>query len=224
MSTAARPSPRRAPKPPPSARSYGDPCGIARALDVIGERWALLVARELVLGPRRFTELMAGLTGVSRNVLSQRLRELESAGVVERRPGALYALSDWGLDLHPILLALGRWGARSPRTVAGGLGGDALMVALEATFQADKAKDLRATLELRIADQRYTATIDRGALAVTRGGPRRADAILASDAATLRAQVFGDATPASAPMAIEGDGRLARRFLRMFARPPTAQR
>jgi DNA-binding HxlR family transcriptional regulator len=75
-------------------RSYGDPCGIARALDVVGERWALLIVRELVLGPRRFTDLRAAL-GASPNVLTQRLTELEGAGVVQRRSagGALYELS-----------------------------------------------------------------------------------------------------------------------------------
>src|SRR5688500_4868827 len=95
-------------------RSYGDPCGIARALDVVGERWALLIVRELLFGPKRFTDLRAAL-GASPNVLSQRLGELESSGVVERRNagGALYELSDWGRQLHPILLELGRWGVRS---------------------------------------------------------------------------------------------------------------
>src|SRR5687768_12104874 len=104
-------------------RSYGDPCGIARALDAVGERWALLVVRELLLGPKRFTDLRAAL-GASPNVLSQRLGELEAAGVVERRnaTGALYELTAWGRHLHPILLQLGRWGARSSQRPVGELG------------------------------------------------------------------------------------------------------
>src|SRR5688572_2343675 len=95
-------------------RSYGDPCGIARALDAVGERWALLIVRELVLGPKRFTDLRAAL-GASPNVLTQRLGELEAAGVVQRRQAgvALYELTEWGKQLHPILLALGRWGSSS---------------------------------------------------------------------------------------------------------------
>lgn len=95
-------------------RTYGDPCGIARALDAIGERWALLIVRELAFGPKRFTDLRAAL-GASPNVLSQRLGELEEAGVVEHRSvgGALYELTDWGRELHPILVQLGRWGTRS---------------------------------------------------------------------------------------------------------------
>src|SRR5882757_1950655 len=101
-------------------RSYQDPCGIARALDLVGERWALLVVRELLLGPKRFTDLRAGLPNVSPNVLSQRLHELEQAGVLLRhRLGPpvsswVYDLTEWGHDLEPVLLHLGRWGRRSP--------------------------------------------------------------------------------------------------------------
>src|SRR6266567_3955340 len=101
-------------------RSYGDACGIARAFDVIGERWAPLIVRELLLGPKRFTDIQVGLPKASPNVLSQRLRELEQAGVVRRRrlppPAAsqVYELTDWGQDLEPAFAALGRWGSRSP--------------------------------------------------------------------------------------------------------------
>src|SRR3954453_16256912 len=97
-------------------RTYDDACGIARALDVVGERWALLVVRELVLGPKRFGQLHRGLPGMSPNVLSQRLRELEDAGVVEKHeldPPAsvvVYGLTDRGRELEPVLHALGRWG------------------------------------------------------------------------------------------------------------------
>ena len=101
-------------------RSYEDGCAAAHALDLIGERWALLVVRELLLGPKRFTDLRAGLPGISPNVLSQRLDELERVGVVRRRrllpPAAswVYDLTPWGQELEPIILQLGRWGARSP--------------------------------------------------------------------------------------------------------------
>src|SRR5215218_2254120 len=101
-------------------RTYGDRCGIARALDVVGERWALLIVRELLLGPKRFTDLRAGLPGLSPDVLSQRLRELEKAGLVLRRKLAppagsrVYELTARGLALEPILLELGRWGSQTP--------------------------------------------------------------------------------------------------------------
>src|SRR5687767_2818457 len=135
-------------------RSYGDPCGIARALDVIGERWALLIVRELLFGAKRFTDLRVAL-GASPNVLSQRLGELELGGVVQQRSagGALYELTDWGRELHAILLQLGRWGARSPHRPGGELTVDALMLALEATFVAESAAELSALYELRLDEE-----------------------------------------------------------------------
>src|ERR1700741_2318374 len=99
-------------------RTYGDPCGIARALDVVGERWALLVVRELLLGPKRFTDLRAGLSHVGPDVLSQRLPELGEACVVPRaRPpppagSRVYELTERGKELEPVILGLGRWGSR----------------------------------------------------------------------------------------------------------------
>jgi DNA-binding HxlR family transcriptional regulator len=202
-------------------RSYGDPCGIARALDLVGERWALLIVRELALGPKRFTDLRRGLPSASPNVLSQRLRELESGGVVQRSTvgAATYELSDWGRALHPILLELGRWGARSPFRPAGDLSVDALLVALEATFTGEGAAELRATLELRLSEERFTAELEHGALRFARGAAREPQAVIETDAASLRAVVFGDRKLAEAPVSLEGDKRLARTFLRMFARP-----
>jgi DNA-binding HxlR family transcriptional regulator len=201
-------------------RSYGDPCGIARALDVVGERWALLIVRELLFGPKRFSDLRAGL-GASPNVLTQRLGELEASGVVDRRStgGALYHLTDWGRELHPILLQLGRWGARSSHRPTGELGVDALMAALETTFAPDSEPELRASYELSLAEERFSVDIDRGTITVARGSPRRPDAVISTDPATLRALVFGDRKLAGAPVAVRGDARLARTFFRLFARP-----
>src|SRR5918911_4085171 len=124
-------------------RSYRQYCGIAPALDLVGERWALLVVRELVLGPKRFSDLREGLPGIATNVLSQRLRELERDGVVVRRrlppPAAssVYELTDYGQDLVPILLALGRWGARTlaARPPGHTLRSEWLAVALKAFYQ-----------------------------------------------------------------------------------------
>ncbi|MGL5852342.1 MAG: winged helix-turn-helix transcriptional regulator, partial [Phycicoccus sp.] len=123
-------------------RTYRDLCGIARALDVVGERWALLVVRELMFGPKRFADLHRGLPGMSQNVLTQRLRELEETNVLIRRrglppaTGLVYELTDHGRALEPVLLALGRWG--SPLHPGPGsaeeLSPDALVVALRTTF------------------------------------------------------------------------------------------
>ncbi|GAA3440078.1 winged helix-turn-helix transcriptional regulator [Kutzneria kofuensis] len=101
-------------------RSYDDGCATAHALDLVGERWALLVVRELLLGPKRFTDLRVGLPGISPNVLSQRLRELEQVGVVKRgrltppAAASVYELTEWGHELERVILALGRWACRSP--------------------------------------------------------------------------------------------------------------
>src|SRR5215213_11249135 len=103
-----------------TTRTYGDGCAIARALDLVGDRWALLVVRELLLGPKRYTDLRRGLPNASPNVLAQRLGELERAGVLRRRklpPPAgsrVYELTEWGMELEPVVVSLGRWGARSP--------------------------------------------------------------------------------------------------------------
>jgi DNA-binding HxlR family transcriptional regulator len=201
-------------------RSYGDPCGIARALDVIGERWALLIVRELLLGPKRFTDLRGAL-GASPNVVTQRLGELEEAGVVERRStgGALYELTDWGRELHPILLQLGVWGARSAHRPQGELSVDALLIALESTFVPENAADLRARYELRLGEERFGVDVADAKLTISRGSPRHPDAVIETDAATLRQVVFGDRKLAGAPVELRGDARLARAFFRLFARP-----
>src|SRR6266851_4708678 len=118
-------------------RSYGDPCGVARALDAVGERWALLVVRELLFGPKRYADLSRALPGMSQNVLSQRLRELEQEGIVLRRrlgPPArvgVYELTERGAELGPVLEALARWGSRIPLESAGELSADAFILALK---------------------------------------------------------------------------------------------
>ena len=207
-----------------SLRTYGDPCGIARALDAVGERWALLIVRELLYGAKRFTDLHAGLAGASPNVVSQRLRDLEEAGVVRRLTdgGPKYALTDWGRDLTPILVQLGRWGARSSHRPAGDLSVDALMVALEATFTPDVTGDMDATVELRLGPATYEVTLVDGTMTIRREIARKPDAVITTDPKTLRAVVFGDRKLAGAPVEIVGDKAMARKFLRLFRRPTVA--
>ena len=135
----------------PTARRYDDPCGIARALDVIGDRWALLVVRELIFGPKRFVQLRSGLHGVSPNVLSQRLRDLENAGVVRQdvldppASVAVYQLTERGLALEPVLLELGRWGSQEPVTTSSELSVSALLLALKTVFHPATAVDATRT-------------------------------------------------------------------------------
>lgn len=215
-----------------TTRTYGDPCGIARALDLVGERWALLVVRELLLGPKRFTDLKAGLPGASPNVLSQRLDELEHAGIVRRRKLAppasvwVYELTEWGRELEPALLALGRWGSRAPSRPHRDLSLDALMIALKTTFDPSAAEGLRATYDLRLGDDHFQVAVADGALELARGDVQYPDAVIQTDAATLRGLVFGnqqlDAAIGSGRFTIEGDRRTVKRFLSFFSRPQPA--
>ena len=207
-------------------RTYGDPCGIARALDVVGERWALLVVRELLLGPKRFTDLHRGLGGASQNVLSQRLRELEGAGIVRRRrlgPPArawVYELTQQGSELEPILIELGRWGRHRPIAATAELSVDALVVALKTTFDPAAAGDLEASVDLRLEDDRFMVTLAGGRLAITRGSAKDADATVQTDVQTMRDLAFAgrrvDEAAASGAIALEGDGDALQRLLDAF--------
>lgn len=210
-------------------RSYEDACGVARALDVVGERWALLVVRELLLGPKRFTDLAGGLPGVSQNVLSQRLRELESAGVVHRRrlgpPSGqrVYELSARGRELEPVVMALARWGSRVPPTTFAPLGVDALVLALRTTFDRERVGELRARFDVQLGADRFDAQIDDGRFHIARGEAERPDAVLVTDAATLHSLVFAGRTlpeaVAGGDLTIDGDQDAAARFLDAFPRP-----
>jgi DNA-binding HxlR family transcriptional regulator/putative sterol carrier protein len=215
-------------------RTYDDGCAAAHALDLIGERWALLVVRELLLGPKRFTDLRAGLPNASPNVLAQRLRELEAAGVVRRRklppPAAskVYELTDWGMELEPVIVGLGRWGARSasrPREAE--LGVDSLILSFRTMFDAQAAKGLRASYELRLGEDRFYALVADGRFEVARGGAKeRPDAIIEADAATLAALVYGGRQLEEALRAgdieIEGDESAVERFVGLFPLPEPA--
>jgi DNA-binding HxlR family transcriptional regulator len=211
----------------PGARNYDDPCGVARALDVVGERWTLLVVRELLFGPKRFSDLARGLPGMSQNVLSQRLRELVGAGLVERRrmgppvSGQVYELTERGAALRPVVIELARWGSRIPTTSRADLSADALALALLTTFDQHGAEDVRLTLAL--GDDRFAAEITGGRLQIVRGEAERPDAEIRTDAAGLRSVVFGgralaDAV-ASGDAEVKGDEEKAARFLAHFPRP-----
>jgi DNA-binding HxlR family transcriptional regulator len=213
-------------------RTYGDPCGIARALDLVGERWALLIVRELLLGPKRFTDLRAGLPGASPNVLSQRLDELERAGIVRHRklgPPAgvwVYELTDWGLELEPVILSLGRWGSRSRAKPAAELSVDALILALKTTFDPRAAEGLRATYELRLGEDHFCIEIADGYIDLTRGSAGHPDATIETDRITLRGLIFGDrgfdAALHSGDLTFEGDRQAVERLLRLFPLPESA--
>jgi DNA-binding HxlR family transcriptional regulator len=211
-------------------RTYGDGCGIAHALDLVGERWALLVVRELLLGPKRFTDLRDGLPNSSPNVLSQRLRELEQAAIVKRRklpPPAgswIYELTDWGRELKPIVMSLGSWAVRSPSFPREApVGSDSVILALGTFFDPEAADDLSARYELRLGENTFHVRVaDRG-IEVDRGAADDPDAIIDTDPATFSALIWGGRELADAlragDIAIEGDHDAVTRFLELFPQP-----
>jgi DNA-binding HxlR family transcriptional regulator len=211
-------------------RTYGDSCGIARGLDIVGERWALLVVRELVLGPKRFTDLRAGLPRVGPDMLAARLRELQDAGLVRRRmlpaPAAsrVYELTEWGAELAPVLMALGRWGSRAPLPAQPPpLGVEAAMVALQTTFDPAAAAGLDETYELALGDQVFTLAVSAGRLDVRRERRGMPAARIETDTATLAAVVWHghplQCALSEGTLSVEGDGEAAARLLRLFAAP-----
>jgi DNA-binding HxlR family transcriptional regulator len=213
-------------------RSYVDGCAAAHALDLIGERWALLIVRELLLGPKRFTDLRAGLTAISPNVLSQRLTELEASSILLRRklpPPAnvwVYELTDWGKELEPIVLQLVRWGVRSPAFIRGaGLGVDALVLSFKAMFDPMQAASYDATVELRFGDEAFHVTIANGYIDVARGHAVHAAAIISTSPRVMLQLAYGKHDLGQALRAgvvsFSGERNAVAGFLRCFSVPPS---
>jgi DNA-binding HxlR family transcriptional regulator len=210
-------------------RSYDDPCGVARALDIIGDRWTLLVVRELLFGAKRFTDLVRGLPGMSQNVLSQRLRDLEQSGLARHRrlgppvSARVYQLTERGAALEPVLIELGRWGSRVALNTTAELSVDALVLALKTTFEPSLADSLDVRCELRFEDDAFRTEITAGTFHAARGPGEHSDVVAETDAATLRGIVFGrkpiSTAVRSGKLHIEGDSATFKRFARCFPRP-----
>jgi DNA-binding HxlR family transcriptional regulator/putative sterol carrier protein len=214
-------------------RTYGDGCGIAHAMDLVGERWAMLIVRELLLGPKRFTDLRGGLPNASPNVLAQRLRELEQLGIVQRRRlpppagSSVYELTDWGRELEPIVLSLGGWAVRSPSFPEDApVGVDSVALALQSLFDADAAEGFSAVVELRLGEDRFRIRIADGVIEVARGRADDPDAIIDTDVETLRSVLWLGRDSADAlrtgDIEIEGNRRVVTRFVRLFPHPEPA--
>jgi DNA-binding HxlR family transcriptional regulator len=178
----------------PTSRSYGDACSIARALDVVGERWALLVVRELLLGPQRFSDLRRALAGASSNLVTDRLHELGERGVVSRRklpPPAgswVYELTDWGRALEPILLGLGDWGSRVPFPPAPTLSATSVLLYLRGVALPG------GVFAVELDDRVWTIRTVSGRVRVEPGEPARPDASLRTDPAILNALLANPVT------------------------------
>ncbi len=214
-------------------RSYNDACAAAHALDLIGERWALLVVRELLLGPKRFSDLRRGLSGISPNVLAQRLNELEAAAVVQRLrlppPASVWAyqLTPWGQQLEPIVLQLAHWGVQSasfPRP--SGLGADAMILSLRTMFVPENAENFSASLEIRLEDDVFFARVAESRIELGRGMPDSPDARIQASTDGLLGLAYGkidlDEALQEGVITLTGDKAIVRSFLALFSLPEGA--
>ena len=222
-------------KSPPALekRWYDDACGAAHALELVGERWALLVMRELLFGPRRFGEIREGLPGISANVLTQRLASLETAGIVVRRQlpspanAQVYELTRWGYESEPIFQTLGRWAARSP-THDGSLplSAASLLMSFRTMLAPDRAKNFEATLGLRLGSDAFGVRVQHGTLTIRRGQPLDATVVLAGEPAAFAAVIYCgqslEAARKSGAITVEGERAVAKRFVTLFELPPKA--
>jgi len=215
----------------PARRWYDDACGTALAMELVGERWSLLIVRELMFGPRRFGELRSGLPGISANVLTQRLAGLETARILVRRtlPSPanvqVYELTPWGYESERAIQELGRWAVRSPRhdpTLP--LSAASLMMSFRTMFAADRAGAFAARLGFVLGPHdMFRVTVAEGALAIVRADPGDTDVVLTSDPMSVASIVYGGRPIASAEadgaLTLTGDRAVAERFTTLFPLP-----
>ncbi|HZZ46620.1 MAG TPA: helix-turn-helix domain-containing protein [Pseudonocardia sp.] len=215
-------------------RRYHDGCAVAHGLDLVGERWALLVVRELLLGPKRFSDLRAGLPSASADVLTTRLRELTDNGIVRRRrlpaPAAswVYELTEWGAALDQVIVGLARWSSGSAGMADRALepiSVDSATLALRAMFNPGRAGGTAETVGLRVEGQPFLVNVESGALTVERAQPDNADLVdadlvIETDAHTLRSLLVGatdlDITLGAGQVTLHGEPARARDFLALF--------
>lgn len=215
----------------PHGRWYGDACGTAFAMELIGERWSLMIVRELMFGPRRFSDLRTSLPGISAKVLTERLAGLEEAGALKRDklppPSGVqvYALTPWGQAAEPSIQELGRWAAmHSGHDPLLPLSPVSLMLSMRTMFQSAQAGALRARVGFAIADQPFVAAVAEGRLTVSRGEAGDVDASFrAADASVLAGVLYAAVPPEDLErqgvLAIEGDRALALRYAALFGLP-----
>ena len=216
-------------------RAYGQYCGLARAVEIVGERWVVLIIRDLLVGPKRFTDLHRGLPRIPTNVLTSRLKELESAGVVRRRVlprpagSVIYELTEYGTELEDVLIGLGRWGAKlldGPRldeiiTV------DSLVMAMRSTFHPEAARGLHVGYELRFGDIIIHARVDDGKVEAA-AGPLPAPDLIIEAGPAIKDLMSGAIGPAEAiengSVHLTGDAKLLTRFAEVFRIEPMPAR
>ncbi len=215
------------------ARRYHDACGAAHGLDLVGERWALLVIRELMMGPRRFSDLRKDLCGLSANVLTQRLEGLEASGVIQRRklpPPAsvqVYELTDWGYEIEPVFMVLGRWAARSPQhdpTLP--ISAVSVMLSFKTMFDPARAQGATMRLGFVLGEDPMVVTVAGGVIDAVRGDVEGCDVVVRAPARAVAAAVYGkaplQALEGEGAMAVEGDRAVFERFVDFFHLPAKA--
>ena len=209
-------------------KRFDDACGLAHAMELLGERWAMLVLRELAYGPRRFSELRTDLQGISANVLTQRLTELESRGLVRKLklpPPAsvqVYEATPWGLEVIPVIASLGRWAARSPlHNPALRMSHVSVVMSLQTLISAERAKGLDARVCFRFGDASYVTRVHDGGLSIRRGDAEDCDVTFIGEPSAVAGVIHGGAPFAT--IRIEGDMALARKFVTLFPLPEKVQ-
>jgi DNA-binding HxlR family transcriptional regulator len=215
-------------------RSYDDACAAAHALDLVGERWSLLVMRELLLGPKRFSDLRTSLPGISANVLTQRLEDLETLGVVERRklpPPAsawVYGLTEWGQESEELFKVIGRWGARSPHHDPRlPVSVSSIVMSMRTMFAPARAGNLKGTIGFRFGHEEFMAKLANGAFDIRRGEVRDADVTVDGDQMSWAGVLYGGVPlktmEKAGKLKVSGDRALLERILTLFPLPPKAE-
>lgn len=214
-------------------RRYEDACGTALALDLIGERWALLVVRELLLGAKRFSDLKTDLPGISANVLSQRLEGLEAHGILRRRrlpppaSGQVYELTEWGYEAEPIMQEMGRWAVRSPEHDPGQwISAASILISFRTMLSAERAAGLDARFGFRFGRESFVGHLADGTITYRRGpfADDDVDVVFTGAQQALAGAVYGGVSfadlEAAGVLKVGGDLDLARRFTTLFVLPP----
>lgn len=212
-------------------RGYGQFCGLARALDLLGGRWALLVVRDLLTGPKRFSELQEGLPGIPTNVLTSRLRELEEAGIVERRMqaqpggGVAYALTGYGMELEDPVLRLGFWGAKTMGSPCEGdfVSVESLALALRGAFRPEKARGAEALYEVRVDGKPLRVLVESGRVSAPATSTKEPAVVVDTDPGAMSELLTGnldlDDAIESGRVRLEGGRAEAKRFVEIFRFP-----
>jgi DNA-binding HxlR family transcriptional regulator len=212
-------------------RAYGQYCGLAKAVEMLCERWGLLIVRDLLVEPKRFTDLQRGRPGIPTNVLTARLKELEQAGVIQRRllprpSGAVvYELTKYGAELEEIVVRLGRWGAKSLGDPSPGeiVTADSMVMAMRSTFRPEAARRISATFELRMGPVTINVAVKNATVRAAQGALPGADLIIEAGPG-IRALMAGEVTADEAIrkhiVRVKGDKQLLARFAEMFRIDP----